>query len=85
MERMHTTESCEYCDTYHRLGYQRCPACQPVEYPPHAEPTPALLLEDLLDQLTRYHHDHRTADPVTIAGWLALAKRLKRVVAVPGA
>lgn len=70
---------CDYCDTYQRLGYDRCPACQPTEDPPHAAPSPLLLIDDLCDQLTRYTHSGLSAGPVAIAGWLQLATRLKAV------
>lgn len=75
--------SCDQCDTYHRLGYDRCPACQytPDEALPAA--TPLALLLSLEDAMRQCQLEGGHVDKIQLTVWIALVQTTRHRLEAP--
>lgn len=70
--------ACDLCDTYHQLGYDRCPACQSTPDAPQPPATPIALLRSLEEAMRQCQMSGGHVDTIELADWIALVNTIRR-------
>ena len=70
--------SCDQCETYHRLGYDRCPACIGAEDVPAIPPAPpAVLIWDVEEQMRQHLLSQERPDALTLHIWIVMLSQAR--------